>query len=125
MPKDRNHPVGAQCALRCLIYSKGMRRDAHRDGSWITMIAQDDVGGLRVKRHSWKGWIKEPECDHYEVKPIPGALLVNFGRALEEFSGRAFPATCHWVSGKAVTKTRVSMPFFYDATDKSRTVGGC
>ena len=56
--------------------------------------------------------------------PVPGALLVNTGRALEEFSQGFYRATCHAVVRRSEA-TRVSLVFFYDAGDRSRTEGGC
>lgn len=165
------YPVGAVTALRVLQYPPapagtiGIR--AHRDATWITVLAQDDVGGLHVAKHPGRpadpapaapaapaagpavvaapaacapaaaggaagarggaGAAAAPAPAHapaprsFEAVPVPGALLINTGMALQEFSHGAFRATCHWVAAKPGWHTRVSMPFFYDAIDKNRT----
>lgn len=43
----------------------------HKDSSAVTVLAQDDVGGLQVKRKSDGEWIP--------VKPCPGAYIINVG----------------------------------------------
>lgn len=43
----------------------------HKDSSALTILSQDDVGGLEVKRKSDGVWIR--------VKPTPGAYVVNIG----------------------------------------------
>ena len=60
-----------------------------------------------------------------DVRSVPGALLVNAGMALQDMSDGFYRAVCHGVVRKDPTVTRVSVAFFYDACDKSRTVGGC
>lgn len=41
----------------------------HKDGGALTVLAQDDVGGLEVRRKSDGEWIR--------VKPIPDAFIIN------------------------------------------------
>ena len=43
----------------------------HKDGGALTVLAQDDVGGLQVKRKSDGEWIR--------VKPTPNAFIINVG----------------------------------------------
>lgn len=43
----------------------------HKDSSALTVLAQDDVGGLQVKRKSDGEWIP--------VKPTPNAFIINVG----------------------------------------------
>ena len=97
----------------------------HRDATWITLLAQDSEGGLFVAKETGNA-----DAQAFAAVPVAGAILINTGMALQEFSHGAFRATCHWVAGPRLGpnecgRTRVSMPFFYDATDKRRTVGGC
>ena len=52
---------------------------------------------------------------------MPGALLVNTGNVMRKASREFFDAVCHWVvrTERTESKTRVSMPFFYDRKDDS------
>lgn len=48
----------------------------HKDMGVLTVLAQDDVGGLEVKRKTDGGyWIP--------LKPIPNAYIVNVGDVLQ------------------------------------------
>ena len=47
----------------------------HKDPSALTVLAQDEVGGLEVKRKSDGAWIS--------VKPVPDAFIVNLGDATQ------------------------------------------
>lgn len=73
----------------------------HTDFSWITLILQDDSGGLEVQAQdgSWQA-----------VEPIPGTLVVNTGELLEFATGGRLPATPHRVVSRP--GPRVSLPFF-------------
>lgn len=75
----------------------------HTDYGLLTLLAQDDVGGLQVKTP--RGWIDAP--------PIDGALVCNIGDMLDRLTGGEFRSTPHRVrntSGRA----RLSFPFFFD-----------
>lgn len=43
----------------------------HKDSGALTVLAQDDVGGLEVKRKTDGQWIR--------VKPTPHAYIINIG----------------------------------------------
>lgn len=47
----------------------------HKDGGALSVLAQDDVGGLEVRRKSDGEWIP--------VKPIPDAYIINIGDAVQ------------------------------------------
>ena len=111
--------LGASMSVRCLRYPRGCPgMGAHRDATWLTLLQQDTAGGLQAT-------IAEDEGAFQEVIPVPGALLVNAGRALAEMSAGFYRAVCHAVVRPASNSTRVSVVFFYDGADKKRTVGGC
>lgn len=47
----------------------------HKDAGALTIVAEDDVGGLEVKRKEDGEWVK--------IKPTPGALVVNVGDIIQ------------------------------------------
>ncbi|ONK76737.1 uncharacterized protein A4U43_C03F31590 [Asparagus officinalis] len=58
----------------------------HSDSSTLTVLLQDDeVTGLQVRHHG--GWVP--------VKPIPNALVLNVGDALEVFSNGRYKSIEH------------------------------
>lgn len=75
----------------------------HTDYGLLTVLAQDDAGGLEV--HTPAGWVDAP--------PIPGTFVCNLGDMLERMTRGHFVSTPHRVrnvSGRA----RLSMPLFLD-----------
>lgn len=47
----------------------------HKDAGALTILAQDDVGGLQVLRKSDGEWVS--------VKPSPGAFIINVGDIIQ------------------------------------------
>ncbi len=77
----------------------------HTDYGFLTILAQDDVGGLQVQRVGG-GWIPAPV--------IPGSFIVNVGDMLARWTNDAFNSTPHRVIGPAVSTDRYSMALFFD-----------
>ncbi len=75
----------------------------HTDYGLLTLLAQDEVGGLQVRTP--RGWLDAP--------PIPGALVCNIGDMLELISGGALRSTPHRVRNTSA-RDRLSFPFFFD-----------
>jgi isopenicillin N synthase-like dioxygenase len=77
---------------------------AHVDSGFMTLLAQDGVGGLQaqVLDGSW-----------VDVAPEEGTLAVNFGKVLERWTSGAIRATVHRVLGSGAE--RYAIPFFYEA----------
>ncbi|OXA46533.1 UPF0676 protein C1494.01 [Folsomia candida] len=75
-PSDPNIPTNA---IRC---------GEHADWGTITLLFQDMVGGLEVKRLDGS-WI--------EAVPIKDSILINVGQLLELWSAGIFQATVHRV----------------------------
>ena len=75
------------------------------DFSWITLLLQDDTGGLEVRTGGGE-WL--------DVPPKPGRLVVNVGEILEFASRGRYRATPHRVVNRSITRARVSLPFFLD-----------
>lgn len=75
---------------------------AHIDSGFVTLLAQDGVPGLQVEVSG--EWIDAP--------PRDDALVVNFGKLLETWTGGAIRATRHRVVSRG--EPRYSIPFFYE-----------
>ena len=76
----------------------------HTDYGTITILWQDDVGGLQVKNRAGH-WIDAP--------PIEGTFVINIGDMLERWSNDLFVSTPHRVIN-ASGRERYSIPVFYD-----------
>lgn len=75
----------------------------HTDYGLLTLLAQDDNGGLQVKTPN--GWIEAP--------PIPSTLVCNIGDMLDRLTGGVYRSTPHRVRNVS-GKSRLSFPFFFD-----------
>jgi isopenicillin N synthase-like dioxygenase len=75
----------------------------HTDYGILTILRQDDVGGLQVK--SQGRWIEAP--------PIPGSFVCNIGDMLDRMTGGLFRSTPHRVLNRG-NRSRLSFPFFFD-----------
>ncbi len=76
----------------------------HTDAGFMTILAQDSVGGLEVKL-SDGSWIAAPY--------IPNTFVLNAGSMLPRFSNDIFRAVPHRVINRS-HKARYSIPFFFD-----------
>jgi isopenicillin N synthase-like dioxygenase len=75
----------------------------HTDYGLLTILKQDDAGGLEVKSKS--EWIAAP--------PIPGSFICNIGDMLDRMTGGVYRSTPHRVRNVA-RRDRLSFPFFFD-----------
>jgi len=75
----------------------------HTDYGFLTLLAQDDAGGLEVKTE--KGWIGAP--------PVPGTLVCNIGDMLDRLTGGTYKSTPHRVRNTSGSD-RISFPLFFD-----------
>ena len=81
----------------------------HTDYGLLTILKQDDTGGLQVK--SGGGWMAAP--------PIPGAFLCNIGDMLDRMTAGQYRSTPHRVQN-VTRRDRLSFPFFFDPNFDAR-----
>lgn len=79
----------------------------HTDYGCITLLYQDDSGGLQVRELASNTWI--------DATPIHGSLVVNVGDLLARWSNDRFRSTLHRVINKSGHE-RYSIATFYDPT---------
>jgi isopenicillin N synthase-like dioxygenase len=75
----------------------------HTDYGLLTILKQDDAGGLEVKSKS--GWVPAP--------PIPNSFICNIGDMLDRMTGGRYRSTPHRVLNLA-RRDRLSFPLFFD-----------
>ena len=81
----------------------------HTDYGFITLLAQDDVGGLEVKNKA-EEWVPAP--------PVANAFVMNVGDILARWSNDLFVSTPHRVINRS-GRERYSQPFFFDPSMES------
>ena len=97
----------------------------HTDCGFLTVLAQDDVPGLEVRRrprgggNGGAGASGSDEGEWLAAPPLPGAVLVNLGDLAEYWSGGAFRSTPHRVTltdaARRAGRARHSCVFFCNA----------
>ncbi|MEM7440479.1 MAG: 2OG-Fe(II) oxygenase family protein [Pseudomonadota bacterium] len=76
----------------------------HKDFGCLTLLAQDEIGGLQVQTPAGQ-WVDAP--------PMKDAFVVNVGDMLHRMSNGKLLSTPHRVIN-VTGKQRFSLPFFYD-----------
>ena len=74
----------------------------HTDPGTLTLLLQDDTGGLQTLSHD-AGWI--------DVPPEPGAIVVNLGDCTQAWTNDRYRAAVHRVV-PMTTQRRFSIPYF-------------
>ena len=76
----------------------------HTDLGLLTLLIQDDVGGLQAQSGD-HGWI--------DVEPRPGTIVVNLADCMQVWTNDRYKAAIHRVLPMKTT-TRMSVPYFYN-----------
>jgi isopenicillin N synthase-like dioxygenase len=105
----RNYTANPTVLFRIFHYPPALKASEdwgvgeHTDYGLLTLLAQDELGGLQVKTQ--RGWI--------EAHPIPGTLVCNVGDMLDRLTGGRYRSTPHRVRNLS-GQNRMSFPFFFD-----------
>jgi polar amino acid transport system ATP-binding protein len=96
------------CLFRIFHYPPPAQPDGwgvgeHTDYGLLTLLKQDDCGGLEVKTP--RGWVQAP--------PVPDSFVCNLGDMLDRMTGGLYRSTPHRVRNSA-GRSRYSWPFFLD-----------
>ena len=116
-------PLEAEAAAQT-VQLGDMALHHHTDAGALTILLQDEVGGLQVSQND--AW--------FDVPPVAGALVINVGDMMQIWSNDRYRAALHRVRPVA-DQPRYSVPFFFnpayetdcaplatDAAPKYRTV---
>ncbi|HTB38784.1 MAG TPA: 2OG-Fe(II) oxygenase family protein [Reyranella sp.] len=77
----------------------------HTDYGFLTILAQDDVGGLEVRR---------PDGTWMAVPFVPDSFIVNIGDILARWTNDGFNSTPHRVINPSPDRDRYSIGYFFD-----------
>jgi isopenicillin N synthase-like dioxygenase len=82
-----------------------LRKGAHTDWGILTILYQDDLGGLQVEQEG-SGW--------HDIAFVPGSYVINLGDLMAFWTGGHWVSTMHRVTNPVTNrdKGRVSIPFF-------------
>jgi len=110
------------CSVRLLHYAprpadalpNQIGAGAHTDWGAITMLYQDDVGGLEVKGAAEDEWIR--------ATPIPGTFVINLGDMIRRWTNDTYRSTLHRVVTGTASRDRYSIATFFNPRDDYRVV---
>jgi isopenicillin N synthase-like dioxygenase len=78
---------------------------AHTDWGMLTILLQDDVGGLEVQ-NGGGDWISAPH--------IPDTFIINLGEMMPVLTNGLYHSAMHRVLNNASGRSRYSVPTFFD-----------
>ncbi|MGY5453034.1 isopenicillin N synthase family dioxygenase [Agarivorans sp. MS3-6] len=91
---------------------------AHTDYGCITLLYQDQIGGLQVQDRNGE-WL--------DASPVENSFVVNIGDLMQRWTNDCYKSTPHRVTSPTQQTTRFSMPFFVepDFDTKVATLASC
>jgi isopenicillin N synthase-like dioxygenase len=85
---------------------------AHTDWEVVTLLAQDESGGLEVRN---------PNGDWIPAPPIPGTFVVNLGDMIPRWTNGYYCSNLHRVINRhGSERVRYSVPFFFGPNYNAR-----
>lgn len=78
---------------------------AHTDWGWITLLAQDDLGGLEIETAAGD-WVR--------VEPIEGTFVVNLADLVARWTNGTYHSSLHRVMNNRSGRNRHSIVLFYN-----------
>ncbi|XP_021725880.1 1-aminocyclopropane-1-carboxylate oxidase homolog 1-like isoform X2 [Chenopodium quinoa] len=87
--------------------------NGHADNSFITILLQDQIGGLQILHQN--KWVN--------ITPVSSALIVNFGNILQIITNDVLKSVYHRVIAKSVGP-RTSVAFFFRGNFSSKKIYG-
>jgi isopenicillin N synthase-like dioxygenase len=113
------------CTTRLLYYPPQPTRNtqqigsgAHTDWGAITVLAQDDTGGLEVRLRDGT-WV--------DIPPQDGMLVINTGDLMQRWTNDMYRSSWHRVINKHAGRARYSIAYFFDLDHfaKIETLAAC
>jgi isopenicillin N synthase-like dioxygenase len=113
------------CTTRLLYYPPQPASNTHQIGSgahtdWgaVTVLAQDDAGGLEVRL---------PDGQWVDVTPQEGMLVINTGDLMQRWTNDLYRSSWHRVINKHAGRARYSIAYFFDLDHfaKIETLAAC
>ncbi|KAK2975760.1 hypothetical protein RJ640_006847 [Escallonia rubra] len=89
----------------CAVSRPALGTHQHTDVGALTVLSQDDVGGLEVLRKADGEWV--------QVTYVPDAYVVNVGDMLEVWSNQKYESLQHRAMANS-DRERFSVPFFFN-----------
>lgn len=85
---------------------------AHTDWGAVTILAQDDIGGLEVENAAGE-WIAAPS--------VPGTFVINLGDMFNRWTNGIYRSNMHRVlNNKSPGRDRYSIPYFFSPDHAAR-----
>ncbi|PON81785.1 Oxoglutarate/iron-dependent dioxygenase [Trema orientale] len=106
---DGRTMVGHYCPQPDLTVGLG----SHADPGVLTVLLQDHMGGLQIKYG--EVWV--------DVKPVPGALVINIGDLLQIMSNDEYKSVDHRVLANSNREPRVSIAVFFNPSTRDKVFG--